>query len=252
MLNRRVAREAQPMRHAGQPRRHRLEILALLVVVQLASAACGSPEPSPSTAASASPEGASAIAAAPSASPTAAPTSSPVATPTASPVAELVPGVLALTVSSDVRVRSLPGVAADSIKYTPTLASGSSLLVTGGPVVADGITWIQVAPLSVKLAGGVDRGWVAVADHDGTPWVAVDPNPTPGYELATASVTRTVGSLDAAKREATEANAFGIELYRKLLSSGMIPASRGMVFSPTSIVDALAMARAGAKGETAT
>ncbi len=188
----------------------------------------------------------------PSPSGNAGPTSAPSASPNAAPVAELAAGLLAITVSDGVRVRSLPHVADDSIKYSPVLPTGASLLVTGGPVVASGYTWMEVAPLSVKLAGGVDRGWVAVADHDGTPWVAVDPDPTPGYELASSSAARVAGTLAAAKREASQANAFGVALYRKLLASGTVKASSGMVFSPTSIVDALAMARAGAKGETAT
>lgn len=192
----------------------------------------------PPTAASVSPSAPAA-----SASPSPAPSAAP---------AELTAGLLAVTVTTGVRVRSLPAVAEDSIKYTPLLPEGASLLVTAGPVVASGYTWIQVAPLAPKLAGGVDRGWVAVADHDGTPWVAVAPDPTPGYELANTSATRSTGSLAAAKLEASQANAFGLALYRQLLSSGTVASARGMVFSPTSIVDALAMARAGANGETAT
>lgn len=162
------------------------------------------------------------------------------------------PGVLAVTVSDSVRVRSQPRVANDSRKYEPVLPTGAQLMVMGGPVVASGYTWIEVSPLSTALEGGVDRGWVAVADHDGTPWVALDPNPTPGFELASTSSSRQAGSLAAAKVEASAANAFGVDLYRKLVSSGEVAASKGLVFSPTSIVDALAMARAGANGTTAT
>ena len=154
-----------------------------------------------------------------------------------------------MTVTDGVRVRSQPRVAGDSRMYQPVLPSGTSLLVAGGPVVASGYTWIEVSVLSATLSGGVDTGWVAVADHDGTPWVALDPSATPGFELATSSASQTAGTLAAAQQEAAQANAFGIALYRKLL--GQIDAAKGMVFSPTSIVDALAMARAGAAGTTA-
>ncbi|HEY5630108.1 MAG TPA: serpin family protein, partial [Candidatus Limnocylindrales bacterium] len=160
--------------------------------------------------------------------------------------------MLAITVTDSVRVRSQPRVADDSRKYQPVLPAGARLVVTGGPVVASGYTWIEVSPLEMSLEGGVDSGWIAVADHDGTPWVAVDANPTPGFELASSTSTLRTGTLAAAKVEATEANAFGLDLYRKLVSSGTLAAGQGLVFSPTSIVDALAMARAGAKGRTAT
>lgn len=116
-------------------------------------------------------------------------------------------------------------------------------------MVASGYAWIEVGLLTTTLQGGVDRGWVAVADHDGTPWVAVDASAVVGFETVEATSSQIAGSTAAARQEASQANAFGLDLYRKLLSSN---ASKGMVFSPTSIVNALAMARAGAKGQTAT
>jgi serpin B len=231
-------------------RGHRRRFGAVLLTTLVAVTACGSPTPS----ATPNPTVAQANMPSPTATPTpttaVTPTASP--SPTAMPVAQLIPGTVALTVSDSVRVRSRPRVASDSILYQPVLPAGTSLLVTGGPVVADGYTWIEVAPLSMALQDGIDRGWVAVADHDGTPWVAVAPDSTPGYALASAPVAMIAGSLASAKQEAAQANAFGIALYQRLLRSGTVPASNGLVFSPTSIVDALAMARAGARSTTAT
>jgi len=235
--------------------RHPRRIGALLVAVLLLTNACGSPTPTPAVATSAPTTASPSTApASPSAAATATPAASASAAPSpsasATPVASLAKGVLAVTVTDGVRVRSQPRVASDSRMYQPVLPSGTSLLVAGGPVVASGYTWIEVSVLSATLDGGVDTGWVAVADHDGTPWVALDPSAAPGFELATSSASQAVGTIAAARQEAAQANAFGIALYRKLL--GQVGPAKGMVFSPTSIVDALAMARAGAAGTTAT
>ena len=125
-------------------------------------------------------------------------------------------------------------------------------MVVDGPVVASGYTWYRVAPLDVKLQGGVQRGWVAIADHDGTAWVAAAKDPTPGYELASTRVDRAAASAGAATTEATAVNAFGLALYRGMLADPSLDlAAKGMVFSPYSIASALAMARAGANGPTA-
>jgi serpin B len=164
-----------------------------------------------------------------------------------------------VTVSDDLRVRSAPGVGADSLRYVPLLGDGAQLLVTGGPVDADGYRWMRVAPLDVTLrtrAGQrgipVDQGWVAVADHDGTAWVAPAKDPTPGFKLASAEVDRQEGSVADARRAAAAQNAFGLDLYRRMLADPTLGLDgKGVVMSPTSIVMALAMARAGARGDTA-
>jgi serpin B len=246
---------------ANLNRRPARRLGALFLVLVIGTVACGSSTPTVSTSPSASaapstgPVGSPppAASASPSASASAAPSASPSATPSASPStppgAQLLPGGLAVTVTKDVRVRSKPGVAADSQKYSPTLPSGTKLAIMGGPVVASGYTWIEVGLLGTTLKGGVDRGWVAVADHDGTPWVAVDASAVTGFETVKATSAQVAGNLTAARQEASQANAFGIDLYGKLLGAN---ASKAFVFSPTSIVDALAMARAGAKGNTAT
>ena len=80
-------------------------------------------------------------------------------------------------VSDNLRVRSAPRVADDSIKLEPLLKTGDRLFVVGGPVVADDYEWYEVA--SVNIDGErtwftLPSGWIARGDHDGTPWVAVD------------------------------------------------------------------------------
>ena len=55
-----------------------------------------------------------------------------------------------------------------------------------------------------------------------------------------------------ARRTAADINAFGLGLYQRLLRDPKAQLDdKGVVMSPTSIATALAMARAGADGETA-
>ncbi len=70
--------------------------------------------------------------------------------------------------------------------------------------------------------------------------------PAGGIELAVASVPR-ASTLPADTAAAgTAINAFGLDLYRRVATPG-----RNLVISPASVAIALAMARAGARGETA-
>jgi serine protease inhibitor len=220
------------------PRSRRLACIVLVVLV----AGCGQ------TPTSASPS-AAAIA-----SPTPTPTGTLAATPTPTPGPSapggLIPGSVAVTVSDRLLVRSKPRVSDDSVMYEPVLPIGSELLVLGGPVVASGYTWFHVAPTSVALNGGVSDGWVAMAARDGTPWIALSGAPLAGLELAQADVARAPASPAAAKQAAASINAFGLNLYRRLLGDA-IGAGENAVVSPTSIALALAMARAGARRQTA-
>ena len=215
----------------------------------LVAGACDA-TPGPTASAAATP---AASVAAPSGSPggtPAAPADTPPPSPSSQPTTssgELVPGAVAITVTDRLRVRSAPRVADDSIRYTPVLPVGTSLVVTAGPVEASGYAWYRVAPIGLSLDAGVDQGWVAVADHDGTPWVALAEDPTPGFELASVTTDALAASMTAAKAEARAVNAFGLALYQRLRAD----ADGGIVFSPYSIATALSMARAGAKGETA-
>jgi serpin B len=173
--------------------------------------------------------------------------------PSASPAADLVPGVLAVTVSDRLRVRSKPIVDDSSALLTPVLPVGTQLQVLDGPVDASGYAWVRVAPVGLTLDKGVADGWVAVADHDGTPWVALAQAPLAGLKIEQASVAVAAVNGAAAKRAAGEINAFGLSMYKRLLAnatSGL--KGKGVVVSPTSIALALAMARAGARGATAT
>ena len=157
-------------------------ITVALLVVSLAAAACGSRDtsPSPSTGPSGTP---AATPLAPSASP------SPAASPSGA-AGDPFLGAVAKTVSGDLRMRSQPRVSDDSVKYEPLLPLGTELEVVGGPVEASGYTWYQVEPLTFALAGGVGRGWVASADHDGTPWIGVAEPPIAGLDVASSAVAR--------------------------------------------------------------
>ena len=238
-----------PILHAFGSRRS-APVACLLVVVLVAG--CADATPSPVASASMPVVPATEPPSPPA--PTMAP--APAATATPSPSAQpgtLAPGSMAVTVSDGLRVRSEPRVAGDSIKHTPLLPQGTQLIVLGGPVDASGYTWVEVAPVGFALRGGVDSGWVATADHDGTPWVAPAADDTPGYELASVHATRPDARLADAKAAAVAQNAFGVALYKRLLKDPNLKlAGKGMVMSPYSIATALAMARAGARGETAT
>lgn len=175
--------------------------------------------------------------------------------PSASPspsAAALPVGSLALTVSDRLRVRSLPEVSNDSIKYEPVLPLGTDLTIIGGPVEASGYVWYEVDLAPGTLQRGVTHGWVAMADHDGTPWIALAGGPIAGLEVAISSVERTPAEPANARRAAASSNAFAVDAYRQLLrDAGLDLADKNAVFSPTSIALALGMTRAGARGQTA-
>lgn len=214
--------------------RTRLTVLMAMVLV----AACGAPAVTPSPPASATPR--------PSGSATPGPT------PTASPTQPtLAIGSLAVTVSDRLRVRSQPRVSDDSIRYEPLLPLGTDLLVIGGPVDASGYVWWKVEPVSFVLDNATS-GWVAMADHDGEPWIAVAEGGLPGIELAMANVPRAAADPARARSASDAVNAFGLDLYRQLFLADLVKADENAVVSPSSIALALGMARAGARGTTAT
>ncbi|HEX2756787.1 MAG TPA: hypothetical protein VHM48_15055, partial [Candidatus Limnocylindrales bacterium] len=81
--------------------------------------------------------------------------------------------VIADVISSNLRLRSQPRIATDSIKFEPFLNVGDRLFVVDGPVVASNHDWYQVAtwrPSDPNATWPI--GWVASADLDGTPWIA--------------------------------------------------------------------------------
>ena len=135
-----------------------------------ASAACpchGPSLPSPSTGATPEPL----------------PAATPMASATSQPPFLIAIGDQSVTLVDDLRVRSKPWVGEDSLKYVPTLAAGTRIRVVDGPVFGSGYWWYLVEPFTVIVDGdgaslspmvsgaGILRGWVASADHDGTPWI---------------------------------------------------------------------------------
>ena len=224
---------------------HHPVIVLLLTVVLVAG--CGSPGPSPSPAASTAP-----LPAPTSSSGVPGSTASPALMPTLKPKpSDPFLGQVVTTVSDNLRVRSEPRVADDSIKYEPLLPLGTELQVLDGPVMGSGYTWYKVAPVSFAMSDGAGSGWVAMAGKDGEPWIALADAPIAGIELAKADVARATADPAEAKKAAASINAFGLDLYKRMLADGTLKPGENAVFSPTSIALALAMARAGAKGDTA-
>jgi serine protease inhibitor len=231
--------------------------LVLLLASVLAVSGCGvggppsgSPTASPAEEPSATTPTATAAAPTPTTRPVV--TSPPAATPGVAPAA-LAPGSLAVTVSDRLRVRSQPRVSDDSTRYEPLLPTGTELLVIEGPVRGSGYEWYRVAPVSLTLSGGATEGWVAAGDHDGTPWVAAAGEPLVGLEFAQSAVVRSAGTARQAKAAGDSINAFTVDMYGRLRTDPTANLDgRNIVFSPTSIALALAMARAGARGATAT
>ena len=102
------------------------------------------------------------------------PPTSPIESPLASPGpnASPAPNVLAAgsvvdVVVTGLRVRTLPTVDnSKSVKLDPLLGVGTQLQIIEGPVTADDYDWYLV-----QAIGQPHRGWVAAADHDGSPWI---------------------------------------------------------------------------------
>jgi hypothetical protein len=130
---------------------------------QSGAAVAGAAKPSPSAAtadpASATPAG---------------PPSPATPTPPTKPVALMADTLAVVTQQGhDLRVRSAPGLGEDSARLWPLLASGTRLLVIGGPVHADGYDWYEVM---VENQPDAMYGWVA-AGRDGERWIrSVDPD----------------------------------------------------------------------------
>jgi serpin B len=206
-----------------------------------ASPSPGSPKPAPSA------PGATATFAPPVASP-----SPPAPTPGPSPATpDPLLGTVVITVSDNLVMRSQPRVSSDSIMYRPWLPTGTELKVLSGPVIASGYVWYEVEPVSSVGLDGPGFGWVAMAGKDGEAWIAPAEPEIAGIELARSDVAREPADPAAAKTAATSINAFGLDLLHTMLADGTLKPGENAVFSPTSIALALGMARAGAKGQTA-
>jgi serpin B len=157
-----------------------------------------------------------------------------------------------VTVSDALRVRSQPRVADDSVRYDPLLPLGTNLEVLAGPVDASGYRWYEVAPIGVHLQGGPGTGWVASAAKTGEPWIAPAGGPLADVGVEHADTPRLTGSPAGARHAGAALTTFGVDLQRALLAAGDIEPDANAVFSPASIAMALALARSGARGQTAT
>jgi hypothetical protein len=77
----------------------------------------------------------------------------------------------ARVVTSDLRVRSRPGVSSDSKKLEPLLDEGVLLFVLDGPKFRSGFEWYLVLPIGPIDGPELPMGWVAVTGKDGVAWV---------------------------------------------------------------------------------
>ena len=107
--------------------------------------------------------------------PTVMATPAPTSTVTAAPF--LRPDGVAQVVTTDLVVRSAPGVSAESEIYADLLNEPTLLFVLDGPVAADGYDWWLVEPFSRDVCIALcpakpPLGWVAQAGTDGEPWIA--------------------------------------------------------------------------------
>lgn len=145
---------------------------AVLLLTILFAACGGAASPS------ASPSAEAALASsAPSLAPSRAPTSrtpSPSPTATPSPPVSAPPQAVVLkvdsiaqVVTSDLVVRSAPGVGTDSKQLEPLLQKPARVFVVDGPVAKDGYDWYQVQPVT----NDAPFGWVAAASREGEPWL---------------------------------------------------------------------------------
>jgi hypothetical protein len=87
-----------------------------------------------------------------------------------SPADDLDPDSTAITVTDNLRVRTLPEVSDDSRLLEPLLDQGRALYVLSGPVDGSGFRWYEVYAPEVDLGG-----WVAAAGKDGERWIAPRP-----------------------------------------------------------------------------
>ena len=143
----------------------------------LVPAPASAPTPSPTVETAAEPSASTQPTPAPTGRPRPAP---PSLDPKLPPKPDFPKGAFVETATDGLRVRSKPGVSADSVKYEPVLPRGSYLIVLAGPEPASGYWWYRVqVDEGATLRGGVSSGWVAASDHDGKPWIrwVVDTDP---------------------------------------------------------------------------
>jgi hypothetical protein len=135
----------------------------------------GSPDPTESTSPSANPAPLAQISPSAPGSPAVTPTQGPPHRPS------FEPGAVLTTVSDRLRVRSKPSTADDSARYEPLLPIGTMLHAIEGPVAGSGYWWYRVELTEGQmLFDDVREGWVAAAAKDGSSWIDVHFDITPG------------------------------------------------------------------------
>jgi hypothetical protein len=98
----------------------------------------------------------------------------------------LAPGDFAAVVTTDLVVRSAPGVGLGSEIYAGRLETPDRAYVLDGPVSADGYDWFLLDAVAVDWAPNdlPPVGWVAAAGKDGEPWITrVEPECLPQPSL---------------------------------------------------------------------
>jgi hypothetical protein len=87
---------------------------------------------------------------------------------------DLQQGDFAITVTDDLRVRSLPTVATES-KQFELIDNGTRLAVIDGPAVGSGYVWYKVVVPAIRTGvAGPRVGWVAAHGKDGEPWIGAE------------------------------------------------------------------------------
>ena len=228
------------------PRFQRID--AVLLVIVLVVAACGSTNPTrPPGPASARP-----TPAAPSAAP-----ASPSAAPSSAAATPAAPADPFLGRRRD-RLGQAPGAlgAPGQRRFDQVRAAPAARDRADGPRRAGQRLGLRL----VQGRAGLVRRSTAAPTTAGSRWPARtgrpgSPSPSrrsPGSSSRGRRRPRSRPIPADAKTAAASINAFGLDLYRRhARRPGRSSADKNAVFSPTSIALALAMARAGAKGETA-
>jgi hypothetical protein len=98
--------------------------------------------------------------------------------PTPDVIATLGPDAIAEVVTSDLVVRTEPGISDTSTIYPDSLDAPMLLYVVDGPVAVDGYDWYLVKPFHAdylphgdELVIGPLIGWVAAGGRDGDVWI---------------------------------------------------------------------------------
>lgn len=148
----------------------RFSPIAVITTATLLLAACGTGISSPSSSEQGSPLPTATLTPSVAATPSStASTSSPM------PTGGIAPDSLALVVTNDLVVRSLPEISDRSTIDPVFLQDGQLMFVLEGPVRADGYDWYRVAtydpPDDTPPEPGPLLGWVAAGGKDGEPWI---------------------------------------------------------------------------------